>query len=128
MAVNPFLRFKPPKKENPFAVYRQHQGEQHDVEQESEDDDVAVSYPEIPNNSDEVVESTEAPKAKRAGKAKTAGPAGDPLDAAGSWRRADVVVTLDDGGKEKMNAGQAVDLMKSRIKAVSQLLECVRAA
>lgn len=73
-------------------------------------------------------EPTEAPKAKREGKAKTSRPAGDPLDAAGSWRRADVVVTLDDGGKEKMNAGQAVDLMKSRIKAVSQLLECVRAA
>ena len=53
---------------------------------------------------------------------------GDPLDRAGPWREADIVVTLDDGSKDKMNAGQAVDLMKRRIAAVSQLLECVRAA
>jgi hypothetical protein len=52
----------------------------------------------------------------------------DPLSGQGKWRDASIVVTLDDGSKEKMNAGQAVDLMKSRIKAVSQLLECVRAA
>jgi hypothetical protein len=54
--------------------------------------------------------------------------AGDPLDRPGPWRDADIVVTLDDGSKEAMNAGQAVDLMKRRISAVSQLLECVRAA
>lgn len=53
---------------------------------------------------------------------------GDPLDRSGPWREADIVVTLDDGSKDKMNAGQAVDLMKRRIAAVSQLLECVRAA
>lgn len=53
---------------------------------------------------------------------------GDPLDRSGPWREADIVVTLDDGSKDKMNAGQAVDLMKRRIAAATQLLECVRAA
>lgn len=54
--------------------------------------------------------------------------ANDPLQQPGEWRNAKVKATGPDGNEYEVNAGQVVDSLNQRIKAVQSLMECLGAA